>query len=380
MSDTAACDVLVIGAGVIGVSVAWRCAQRGLSVTLVDPSPDRGAWNTAAGMLAPVTELHYTEPALLELGLDSLARYPSFAAEVADESGRPTGFADCGTVLVAWDAADLAALRDLHAFATRLGVGSSLVTSRELRALEPALAAGLPGALVAPGDHQVDPRLLHAALLDAGRRRGVEFVASRGTVVVECGRAVGVSLDDGTVRRAEHVVLAAGAWSGSVGGVPADFRAPVRPVKGQTLRVRLAGGPRLRHVLRGTVKGSPIYVVARPDGELVIGASSEEAGFDLAPRAGAVYELLRDAQSVLPELSEAVLIGVSTGLRPGSPDNAPLVGPSGLPGLVLATGHFRNGILLAPVTADAVADLLTTGSVPAVMSRFGPRRFAAVPA
>lgn len=372
-------SVVVIGAGAIGAAVGWRCAQRGLAVTIVDPAPGRGAWNTAAGMLAPVTELHYTEPALLELGLASLERYPSFAAELAEEAGRPTGFVDSGTVLVAWDAADFAALRDLHAFATRLGVESSLVTSRELRTLEPALAAGLPGALVAPGDHQVDPRLLHAALLEALRRRGAAVVEARATVLVEQGRAVGATLDDGTTLRADHVVLAAGAWSASVPGIPDEYRAPVRPVKGQTLHLRLPGEPRLRHVLRGTVKGTPIYVVPRADGELVIGASSEEAGFDLQPRAGAVYELLRDAQSVLPELSEAVLLDVSTGLRPGSPDNAPLVGPSGLPGLVTATGHFRNGILLAPVTADAVADLLTTGAVPDVVSGFAPTRFTKVP-
>ncbi|HEV7203045.1 MAG TPA: glycine oxidase ThiO [Jatrophihabitans sp.] len=379
MSDSAASGtVAVIGAGAIGAAVAWRCAQRGLTVTLVDPAADRGAWNTAAGMLAPVTELHYTEPALLELGLDSLARYPEFVAELEAESGRPTGFVECGTVLVAWDAADLAALRDLHAFAIRLGVDASLASSRELRALEPALAPGLPGALVAPGDHQIDPRLLHAALLEALRRRGAAIVTSRATVRVEQGRAIGVDLDDGTTLRTDHVVVAAGAWSGAIPGIPDEYRPPVRPVKGQTLHLRLDGEVRLRHVLRATVKGTPVYVVPRADGELVIGASSEEAGFDRQPRAGAVYELLRDAQSVLPELSEAVLLDVSTGLRPGSPDNAPLVGPSGLPGLVHVTGHFRNGILHTPVTADAVADLLSTGTLPDVMADFAPARFATV--
>ncbi|HKC29649.1 MAG TPA: FAD-dependent oxidoreductase, partial [Jatrophihabitans sp.] len=166
-------DVVVIGAGAIGTAVAWRCAQRGLSVTVVDPDPDRGAWHTAAGMLAPITELTYTETPLLHLGLESLGQWPAFAAELTAETDRSVGFRQCGTVLVAWDSADLAALRDLHGFATRLGIAGQLLTGRELRELEPALAPGLPGALHASGDHQVDPRLLHAALRAAGARLGV---------------------------------------------------------------------------------------------------------------------------------------------------------------------------------------------------------------
>jgi glycine oxidase len=372
-------DVVIIGAGAIGTAAAWRCAQRGLRVTLLDPEPARGAWRTAAGMLAPITELHYTETPLLRLNRESLARFPSFAAEVEDESGRPAGFAPCGTVAVAWDGADLAALRDLHAFAHNLGIDAQLLTGRELRELEPALAAGLPGALYAPGDHQVDPRLLHDAVLEAARRRGVRVVAAAGSLRLAGSRATGVSLPDGTELPAGHVVVAAGAWSANVAGLPAEHAARVRPVKGQTLRLRLPGPPRLTRVVRGTVKGAPIYLVPRADGQLVVGASSEEAGFDVTPRAGAVYELLRDAQSVLPELSEAVLEEVSTGLRPGSPDNAPIVGPAGVDGLIHATGHYRNGILLTPVTADGVADLITDGELPDVLAPFAPGRFA-VPA
>ena len=372
-------DVVIIGAGAIGAAVAWRCAQRGLRTCVVDPDPTRGAWRTAAGMLAPITELHYTETPLLRLSLDSLDRYPAFAAELEDEAGGPVGFLACGTVLVAWDGADLAALRDQQAFGRGLGIEARLLSGRELRELEPAVAAGLPGGLYAPGDHQVDPRLLHAALVAAAERRGARFVRAPAAVRIAGSRAVGVTLADGTELPAGHVVLAAGAWSGGVPGVPAGHAAPVRPVKGQTLRLRLPGPPRLTRVLRGTVKGTSIYVVPRADGQLVVGATSEEAGFDVAPRAGAVYELLRDAQSVLPELSEAILDEVCTGLRPGSPDNAPLVGPSGVAGLLYATGHYRNGILLAPVTADGVADLLTGKQLPGVLAAFTPDRFA-VPA
>lgn len=381
MSSTTSSDVIAVGAGVIGAAVAWRCAQRGLSVTLVDPEPRRGAWHTAAGMLAPITELHYAETPLLRLNLHALARYPAFCAELTDLTGLPTGYRECGTVSIAWDGADLTALRDLHAFGNTLGIDAALLTGREVRELEPGLAAGLPGGLLARDDHQVDPRLLHAALAAAGSRAGVRRLSAHARIDVDGERAVGVRLDDGTTLSAATIVLAAGAWTGQVDGVPAEFAAPVRPVKGQTLRLRLPGEPRLRHVVRGTVKGTPIYLVPRADGQLVVGASSEETGFDLSPRAGAVYELLRDAQSLLPELAEAVLEEVCTGLRPGSPDNAPIIGPSGLPGLVHATGHFRNGILLADVTADGIAALIENGELPEALRPFEPTRFAqAVPA
>ncbi len=373
-------DVAVIGAGTIGTAVAWRCAQRGLSVALVDPAPGRGAWNTAAGMLAPISELYYAETALYELNRDSLARYPAFVAELTERTGSSVAFWPCGTLSTAWDGADLDALRDLHAFGQSVGAQSQLLTGRELRQLEPALSPGLPGGLLASGDHQVDPRALHAALAAAAQLTGVRTFTATARVVVSRERVSGVQLADGTQLVAPTVVVAAGAWSGLVEGVPVPFAAPVRPVKGQTLRLRLPGQPRLQHVVRAAVKGTPVYVVPRADGRIVVGASSEEAGFDCTPRAGAIYELLRDAQTVLPELGEAIFEEVSTGLRPGSPDNAPLMGASGLAGLVHASGHFRNGILLTPITADAVADLVTTGALPDAAAPFAPNRFKAVPA
>jgi len=368
-------DVIVLGNGAIGSAVAWRCAQRGLAVTVLDPDPVRGAWHTAAGMLAPVTELHYAESALLRLNLDSLARYPAFAAELTELTGLPTGLQECGTVSIAWDGADLAALRDLHAFGLSLGLPGEMLTGREVHALEPALTPGLPGGLLAPGDHQVDPRLLHAALVAAGERAGVRVVAAAGSVVVSGDRVTGVRLPDGTQLSAPNVVLAAGAWSGDVAGLPPSARPGVRPVKGQTLRLRLPGAPRLAHVVRGSIKGVPIYVLPRTDGTYVVGASAEEVGFDQSPRAGAVYELLRDAQSLMPELGEAVLAEISTGLRPGSPDNAPSIGPSAIPGLIHATGHYRNGILLTPVTAYAIAELIGAGALPDELAAFTPERF-----
>jgi glycine oxidase len=372
--DTA--DVVVIGAGTIGTAVAWRCAQRGLAAVLVDPDPLLGAWRTAAGMLAPITELHYAETPLFELSRASLARFPDLVAELTEISGVPIGFWPCGTLTTAWDAADMAALRDLNRFGQSVGASARLLTSRELRALEPALSPGLPGGFLAADDHQVDPRDLHAALTASARIAGVSTVTARGSVVTEHDRVVGVRLPDGTRIATETVVIAAGAWSGLIEGIPQPAAAPVRPVKGQTVRLRLPGEPRLQHVVRAAVKGHPVYLVPRRDGRIVIGASVEEVGFDAAPRTGAVYELLRDAQTVLPELGEAIFEEVCTAFRPGSPDNAPIIGPAALPGLVHASGHFRNGILLTPITADAIAELLTEGRLCPAVAPFAPTRFA----
>ena len=374
-SDTA--DMVVVGAGTIGTAIAWRCAQRGLSVIVVDPGRRDGAWYAAAGMLAPSSELHYAETPLFRLGCESLARYPAFVAELEQAAGRDVAFWSCGTLSTAWDGADLAALVDLHAFGESVGATGRLLTARELHMVEPSLVSGIPGGLLAPDDHQVDPRELHAALGVAAERAGARRVRGRAAVLAD-ERVRGVRLEDGSVIAADTVVVAAGAWSGAIAGIPAEVAAPVRPVKGQTIRLRLPGTLRLQHVVRASVQGSPVYVVPRADGRIVVGASAEEAGFDLTARAGAVYELLRDAQTVLPELGEAVFEEVCTGLRPGSPDNAPIIGAAGLPGLVYATGHYRNGILLTPVTADAIADLLADGHLPDALVPFGSARFAGV--
>lgn len=368
-------DLVVVGCGVIGLGIAWRCAQKGMAVTVVDPSPGAGASSAAAGMLAPVAELHVGEEPLLRLNLDSAARYPGFVEDLVAASDQDVGYLRCGTVIVGWDAADLAAMSDLRGHAATLGQAMELLSAVQLRERVPDLAAGPPGGLFAPNDHQVDNRRLHQALLIAAQRLGVTLV--RSTVVrvdIAHDRVGGVGLIDGRRLPADWVVLAAGAWSGRIVGMPRSALPQVFPVKGQTLRLRL-DEPVLPHVVRGTVRGSSVYLVPRSDGEVVVGASSEEAGFDLRPRAGAMYELLRDAQSLVPALAEAEFLEVATSVRPGSADNAPLIGHTDIGGLVVATGHYRNGILLTPVTADGVAALIDGDHPLDILKPFSPQRF-----
>ena len=372
-------QVVVIGGGVIGLSIAWRAAVRGLDAVVVDPAPGAGASRAAAGMLTPVMELEPGEEELLQLGLDSAGRYPSFVADLERDSGLPAGYRACGTLAVALDSDDRAVLAELHALQSSLGLPVRLLTARECRRLEPMLAPGIRGGLHVEGDHQVDNRMLVAALLAACERREVDVVRQRAAeLLVEGGAASGVRLADGGELRAGAVVLAAGCWSGALPGLPPEAAPPVRPVKGQILRLRVpeASAPFLSRSVRGVVKGSGVYLVPRAHGELVIGATTEEMGFDDQVTAGGVYGLLRDAHELVPGVTELPLVEAGAGLRPGSPDNAPLIGPTALPRLLVATGHYRHGVLLAPVTAEAIVETLVSGAPPAVARPFTPARFA----
>lgn len=371
-------DVVVVGGGVIGLAVAWRAAQRDLAVTVVDPTPGQGASSVAAGMLAPVTEVHYGEEPLLRLNLDSARRWPGFAEELEAASGLPVGYRPVGTVAVALDADDNRALEELFRFQSELGLPVERLRGRECRELEPWLAPRARGGILVAGDHQVDSRALVAALEAAAQKAGVELLGERATAVQVAGdRARGVAVHDRDPLDAGAVVLAAGCWSASIGGLPPEAVPPVRPVKGQVVHVRgPAQPPLIGHNVRGLVRGSSLYLVPRADGRVIIGATVEEQGFDTTVTAGAAYELLRDAVELVPGLTELELDRVEAGLRPGTPDNAPLLGPSPVDGLVVATGHYRNGILLTPATADAIAHLLATGDLPAEIAPFSPARFA----
>jgi glycine oxidase len=371
-------DAVVVGAGLIGLAVAWRAAGRGLRVAVADPAPGSGASNAAAGMLAPVTEVHYGEEPLFRLGLESARRYPDFIAELEQAAGTSTGYTASGTLAIAFDQDDKAALTELSAYHRRLGFESIVLSGRECRNVEPLLSPAIGAGILITGDHQVDNRLLVAALLGAVGRAQVPLYRERVTeLVVEGDRATGVRLGSGEVLAADQVVLAAGCWSNGLPGLPSGIVPSVRPVKGQILRLAVpaAQAPFLTRVVRGTVRGRSVYLVPRTHGELVIGATSEELGFDTQVTAGAVYELLRAARELVPGIAELPLVEMSAGLRPATADNAPLLGRTELPGLIVATGHYRNGVALTPVTADAIAELLATGALPEMARGFEPQRF-----
>ena len=377
-------DVAVVGAGVIGLSAAWRLAQRGASVVAIDPAPGSGASGVAAGMLAPVTEARLGEEPLLRLNRASWARWPAFAAEVEAAGGRAIGYRDDGTLMVALDADDRAVLDDLAQRHRTMGLVVEPLRGREARALEPGLAPGVRAGLLAADERSVDPAALVEALLAAAVAAGVAVVRGPVERVVTTpagdrvtGAEVGAGDRPAHVVDAGTVVLAAGCRSGTVGGLPDHVRPPVRPIKGQVLTLRQPPGePLLTRTLRGIVRGASVYLVPRGDGRVVVGATVEERGFDTTATAGGGYVLLRDALALVPGLDEAELVGVRGGLRPGSPDDLPMIGPSGVDGLVMATGHHRNGILLTPVSADAVAAAVTGEPLPDEAMACDPRRFA----
>jgi glycine oxidase len=364
-------DAVVIGGGVIGLSVAWRAARAGLRVAVVDPDPGSGASHYAAGMIAPSSEAEFGEDRVVQVNRGSAAAYPAFIADVEHDSGLHAGYRQCGTLHVAVDADEHAYLERGFEHRRSLGLPVVRLSARETRELEPGLAPSVRSGMLVDGDHIVDPRALTEALQVACANLDVEIHRGRGEVAVDAGRAIGVRIDGEDEIPARHVILAAGCWSGVITGVPEEDVPPVRPVKGQILRLR--GDPSM---ITRTVRGSHVYILPRGDGRVVIGGTIEERGFDTTVFAGAVLDLLRDARALVPDVAELELVEASAGLRPGSPDNAPIVGEGNTPGLILATGHYRNGFLLAPATADAVVGVLTGGDWPEATRPWWPSRFA----
>jgi glycine oxidase len=396
-------DAVFVGAGVIGLASAWRAAQAGARVLVVERAePPAGATNVAAGMLAPVGELTFGEHDLLEMTLASGALWDDFAAAVEAAGGEGTGYERCGALHVALDRDEAGELRRRHDLQRELGLEAEWLTPRRCRELEPGLATTFVGGVLAAGEASVDPRRLALALIAALRAAGGEL--RTGTEVIDGlwsgERLVGVRTtpsrtdqpadacnplgdkrrhSDGAGREvhADAVVLCNGAWAGQTAWLPEHARPPVRPVKGEVVELRPrdgAPGPAGR-----IIASERVYLVPRPDGRLIVGATQEERGFDTVVTAGGVHELLREAYRVLPDVAEMELVGTIAGLRPGTPDNQPIVGRGAVDGLVLATGHFRNGILLAPLTAEAVAATLAGTEPPAAIGAADPARSSLVP-
>jgi glycine oxidase len=373
-------DAVIIGAGLIGSAVAWRAGRLGLRTALADPGDPHAASPAAAGLLAPVSEAHYGEEGVLALNLASARRYPAFITELESDAGSGAGSAGyraTGILTVAYDRDDGAVLSDLAAFHQRLGLGSELLTGAQCRDLEPLLAPGVHSGFLAAQDHVIDNRSLLAALHAALERHNTVIHRQAVTeLLVEGGAAIGVRLADGTLLHAPKVVLAAGSWSNTIPGLPSGVLPTIRPVKGQILRLAVPADQRpfVSRAIFGLVRGRKVYLVPRDHGELVIGATSEEAGYDSQVTAGGVYGLLRDAHMLFPGLGELPLPEISVGLRPCAADNAPVLGRTGLPGLIAATGHYRHGVLLTPITADLIAGLLAGTELPDWATEFGPQR------
>jgi glycine oxidase len=381
-------DVAIVGGGVIGLAVAWRARAKGLSVTVFDRGEvGHGTSYVAAGMLAPVAEVEFGEAgqAALELGLRSSALWPGFAAALERCSGVELGLRRTGTLVLARDEDEARELERQIAFRESLGLRTTRLRGSDARALEPGLAPTVRLALEAVDDHSVDPRLVLAALRRACETTEVRLREHTPVTRIECagevnGDGMGVTaveLEGGELVAARQVVIAAGPWSGCLEGLPDRAGVPVRPVKGQLLRLRDPAGPGL---LERVVRFEGGYLVPRADGRYVLGATVEERGFERHATAGGVYELLRDAHELVPGVNELQIEELCVGLRPGTPDNVPLIGPGAIEGLMWATGHYRNGILLAPLTAELVAGALAGESSAPFPATCRPDRFVAVTA
>jgi glycine oxidase len=361
-------DLAVAGGGAIGLACAWRAAGRGLRTIVLDAG-DPGAWEVAAGMLAPVAEAQVGDAAAVELGLRAARGFGDFCAELGEDVGHRTS----GTLLVARDRDEAEALERELAFRRELGLEVERLRPSQARRAEPALAPTVRLALDVPGDHSVDPRRMVAALATAFERAGGTIRRARVAAVdLHDLVARGLRLDTGAVIRSGQVLIATGT-----GQIEAPDRVPVRPVKGQIMRLR---DPRGAGLVERTVRGPQAYLVPRADGGYVLGATMEERGYDTAPTAGGVYELLRDMSEVVPGVLELDIEELRAGLRPGTPDNLPAIGRGTVDGLLWATGHFRNGILLAPLTADLIAAAACGEPLPEWAAQVDPRRFAGVPA
>ena len=371
--------IIIIGGGVIGLGIGWQLAKAGAAVTIYERSEvGRAASWAAAGMLAPLAEAHSEEPELLKLGCQSLDRYPQWTAELEADAEMSIGYRMEGTLIVGLEPDDTHQLRHIYEAQQHLRLDVNWLNGREARDIESALSPRVTAAIHCASDYQVDNRRMVTALQRAYQVSGgvLHEKSDIERIVIKNGIATGVQVHD-TFQEADIVILSAGCWSAQVAGIPEAILPPVRPVKGQMLALQMEGGIAINSVIR-TVRARypvPVYLVPRSDGRLIVGATSEEMGFDTRLTAGGVFELLRGAWEAVPGIYELPLLETWTGLRPGSRDNAPILGKTPIENLIYATGHYRNGILLTPVTAYEIAKLILTGETSETIHPFQLDRF-----
>jgi glycine oxidase len=367
-------SVAIIGGGVIGLGIGWRLAQAGCPVEIFERGEaGKGASWAAAGMLAAGVETEPGELALHALNRASQLAWPDFAAELEAATGQSVELRQEGTLMVALNRDDAAQLRYTYEFQRAQGIALDWLSGAQARQREPFLHPNLAAAVFCAGDHQVENRKLVRALRAAFLAVGGKLHEHRAVTAIEIAGAkvTGLRVDAQRVA-ADIVVLAAGAWSAEIAGLPPVARPPVRPIKGQMLSLRMdPSQPLLRHV----VWTPRVYLVPRNDGRLIVGATSEERGFDNNLTAGGVFSLLEGAWRALPGVEELPIDEMWVGFRPGSRDDAPVLGTGEVEGLIYATGHHRNGILLTPITANALATCILTGDMTEVCRPFAIRRF-----
>ena len=372
--------ILIIGGGVIGLGIGWQLAKSGASVTIYEQAEaGRAASWAAAGMLAPLAEAHTEEPELLKLGCQSLALYPQWVRELEADAEMPIGYRVEGTLIVGLEPDDTHQLRHLYASQQDLGLNVEWLTGRAAREIEPALSPRVTAAIHCETDHQVDNRLMVKALQRAYQRYGGALHENNAVESIQIGNgiATGIKTQDGEKYNGDVIMLSAGCESAQIQGLPDAIRPPVRPVKGQMLALQMEDGITVKNVIRTVRARYPmsVYLVPRTDGRLIVGATSEEMGFDTRLTAGGVFELLRGAWEAVPGIYELPLLETWTGLRPGSRDNAPILGETPIENLIYATGHYRNGILLTPITAYEVSKLVLTGETSETIAPFQLDRF-----
>ena len=372
--------ILIIGGGVIGLGIGWQLAKAGASVSIYEQAEaGRAASWAAAGMLAPLAEAHTEKSELLKLGCQSLALYPQWVQELEADAEMSIGYRVEGTLIVGLEPDDTHQLRHLHTSQQDLGLDVEWLTGRAAREIEPALSPRVTAAIRCESDHQVDNRLMVKALQRAYQKCGGTLHENNTveSIQIENGIATGIKTRDGEKHNADIIVLSAGCESDQIQGLPDAIRPPVRPVKGQMLALQMEAGITVKNVIR-TVRArypTSVYLVPRTDGRLIVGATSEEMGFDTRLTAGGVFELLRGAWEAVPGIYELPLLETWTGLRPGSRDNAPILGKTPVENLIYATGHYRNGILLTPITAYEISKLILTGETSETIIGFRLDRF-----